>query len=145
MADESDRETLRTYVARELGRLNRSTKLWSAVHHGFLFGAAILSAGAALLLQLNSLGLSEVQKADIASILASAAALIGVISVSGGFAKKWRTNRITKGTLEQLQIDLMDPSCDLNEIREALKEMKRLHHLGVVDDGSAGKLPGAHR
>jgi hypothetical protein len=145
MADETDREALRSYVAYELRLENIWTKLWSGVHHGFLFGAAILSAAAALLLQLQSLSLQDAQKADIASVLAAAASLIGVISISGGFGKKWRTNRMTKATLEQLQIDLMDRDCDLVKVREALKEMKRAHHMGVVDDASADKGAGVQR
>src|SRR5262249_30711750 len=107
------------------------------VYHTFTFGAAILSAGAALLLQLKSLTLSQESRVDAASGLAALASLVGVISASGGFASKWRTNRITKGTLEQLQIDLMDQSCDLAKVRTALKEMKRVHHLAIV--GEAGE------
>ena len=117
MADPDERECLVRYVNEELRAEILWTKLWSAVHHGFAFGAAILSAAAALLLQLKSLNFTEAGRADAAAALAAIASLVGVISVSGGFAKKWRANRITKGTLEQLQIDLMDPACDLGKIR----------------------------
>ena len=134
MAEPNERESLVRYVDTELRAETLWTKLWSTVHHGFAFGAAVLSAAAALLLQLKSLDLAEAARADAAAALAAIASLVGVISASGGFAKKWRANRITKGTLEQLQIELMDPTCDLGKIRAALKEMKRVHHLAIVGE-----------
>ncbi len=138
-----DQSKLEAYVATELKSESNWTKLWSAVHHTFIFGAAILSALAALTLQLKSLTLQPDTRTDVATGLAALAALIGVISASGGFGKKWRANRITKGTLEQIQIELMDPSCDLSKIISELKEMKRIHHLAIVgeDDPRGGKSP----
>src|SRR5262249_18384519 len=134
MPEGNERQELVRYVAAQLREETLWTKLWSAVHHGSTFGAAILSAGAALLLQPKSLHVGDGGRAEAAGALAAAASLIGVISVSGAFAKKWRANRLTKGTLEQLQIDLMNPTCDLAKVRAALKEMKQVHHLAILGE-----------
>jgi hypothetical protein len=134
MSDTSEREKLERYVADELKQENLWTKLWSLLHHGFVFSAAVLSALAALTLQLKSIGWEAATRADVAAGLAAIASLVGVISASGGFGDKWRANRLTKGTLEQLQIELMDPACDLSRIRTELKDMKRVHHLAILGE-----------
>ena len=139
MPDVNERDVLTNYVASELRSETLWTKLWSAVHHGLTFGAAILSASAALLLQLKSLSVTETGRADAAAALAAIASVIGVISASGGFSKKWRANRLTKGTLQQSQIDLMDPNCDLAQVRAAQKEMWRVHHLAIAGEAAEPK------
>lgn len=139
MADQTERSELRAYVTGALRDEARWTRAWSALHHCFLFGAAILSAAAALTLQLKTLSLAEQSRADLATVFAALASLIGVISVSGGFARKWRANRMTKAALEQIEIDLMDPNCDPRKIRALLAEMKRIHHLAIVGDEEPAK------
>lgn len=118
----NEREEIVRYVIAELRAENMWTKLWSALHHGFTFSAIILSAAAALILQLESVGMEDATRTDVAAVLAAAASLIGIISTSGGFARKWRANRITKGTLEQIQIELLNPECDLDQVRAGLKK-----------------------
>ena len=140
MADSAERSEMQALVASELNFAARGTKFWSLLHHGFTFSAAILSALAALTLQLNSLPWSQTTRADIAAGLAAAASLIGVISISGAFGKKWRANRLTRSTLDRLSIDLTDPDCDIAAVRTALKEMKRVHDLAIVDDSGAPQV-----
>src|SRR5438874_2028622 len=67
------------------------------------------------------------------------ASVVGVISVSGAFAQKWRTNRLTKGTLERIEIDLMDPNCDSRKLLEELNEMKRIHHLAIAGESDESR------
>jgi hypothetical protein len=139
MADQTEKSELRAYVISLLRDEARWTRAWSALYHGFLFGAAILSAAAALTLQLKTIPLVEQSRADLATIFSALASLIGVVSVSGGFARKWRANRMTKAALEQIEIELMDPSCDPGKIRSKLAEMKRIHHLAIVGDEEPAK------
>ncbi|KVH78754.1 hypothetical protein WJ41_35175 [Burkholderia ubonensis] len=138
MPDADEREQIASYVAEQLRAENLWTKLWSLLYHGFVFGAATLSAAAALILQLKSIGIEPTSRTDLATALAAVSSLVAVISASGGFAAKWRANRITKGTLEQIQIDLMDPACELANIREQLKRMKHVHNSAIV--GEAEKV-----
>jgi len=139
MTDHTERSELRDYVVSALRDEARWTRAWSALYHFFLFGAAILSAAAALTLQLKTIPLVEQSRADLATIFSALASLIGVISVSGGFARKWRANRMTKAALEQIEIELMDPNCDPGKIRSKLAEMKRIHHLAIVGDEEPAK------
>ena len=139
MADHTEKDELQEYVARALRDATRWTRAWSALYHSFIFGAAVLSAAAALTLQLKTLNLSEPGRADLATVFAALASLIGVISVSGGFARKWRANRMTKAALEEIEIDIMDPSYGLGKIRARLAEMKRIHHLSIVGDEELDK------
>jgi hypothetical protein len=113
--------------------------MWSLLHHGSLFLAAILSAAAALVLQLKSLTWSTNTRADVAAILAASAAVIGVISSAGGFGKKWRTNRLTKSKLEQLSVYLMNPNCDLEMVERELIAMVKVHHEGIISSESSGE------
>ncbi|WP_233810278.1 hypothetical protein [Paraburkholderia sp. HP33-1] len=142
MPDADERKQITNYVARQLSAENRWTKLWSLLYHGFVFGAAILSAAAALILQLKSISIEPTSRTDLATALAAISSLLAVISASGGFAAKWRANRITKGTLEQIQIDLMDPACDLADIREQLKRMKQVHNLAIVGEAEKARTTG---
>jgi len=140
--DDDTRVVLKQYVAAQLRGQILWTKLWSLLHHGFVFGAVILSAAAALVLQLKSILLTTEQRSDIATVLTAIASVVGVISVSGAFAQKWRTNRLTKGTLEQIEIDLMDPNCDYRKLLEELKEMKRIHHLAIAGESDESRSGG---
>ena len=135
MAPEDERERLRSYVLSELRAETRWTKLWSFAHHSFLFGAAILSGTAALTLQLKT-GLQDPARTDLASLLAAIASVMGVVAAVGGFERKWRTNRLTKATLEELRLDLMKDDFDPTAVRENLKTMIRAHHAGILGSAS---------
>lgn len=139
MEEVDERTRVIQYVEKELRGENLWTKLWSLLYHSFVFGASILSALAALTLQLKSISWESAVRADIAAGLSAIASVIGVMSVSGGFGQKWRANRVTKGTLEEIQIRLLDPGCDLQKIRTDLQEMKRQHHSAIIAGDQAQK------
>ena len=111
---------------------DRWTKLWSLTHHGFMFGAAIFSGLAALVLQIKSLPIGVDARTDIGSGLAFLATIIGTISASGGFARKWRANRVAKGALERLSIDFSDSTCHLPDIRARLKAINEQRNEEIV-------------
>ena len=135
MQEENQRAELIRYVANRLKKAQFWRKASSAVHHGFLFGAAILSAAAAVLLQLEFAS-AEPLRNNIASVLAGLGSLAGIIAGAGGFERKWRTNRRTRAKLEELEIDLVDPTVDTEKIRNLLKDVVRTH-----DEGISGPAP----
>ena len=141
MDKEDYRARLAEYIDVELGARKIFTRFWSFAHHGTLFSAAILSAAAALVLQLKSLPFSDSSRSDWATILAAVASLVSVISVTGAFAAKWCVNRITRMTLESLRLDMMASDPDLDAIREQLKAMWQLHNSVIVDEPEAFKTP----
>jgi hypothetical protein len=139
MDKENYRAYLVKYIDTELAARKTYTRFWSFAHHATLFSATILSAAAALVLQLKSLALTDSTRSDCATVFAAAASLVSVISVSGAFAAKWRANRMTRVTLEALRLDMMSSDPDLDRIRDQLKLMWQLHNAVIVDE------PDVHR
>lgn len=121
-------------VSQNISDVRRWVRLWSFLHHSFLFGAAFLSTSAAVILQMKSSGNDILQK-DIASILSAAAALAGVTAASGAFERKWRTCRSTRGRLMELEIDLTPENVDSEEIKGRYKSIWRDHEQGIVGPG----------
>jgi hypothetical protein len=139
MANQTERSELREYVAAALRDEARWTRARSALHHCFLFGAAILRGRCRSYATAQNPRSCRAKSCGLGTVFATLASLIGVISVSGGFARRWRANRMTKAALEQIEIDLMDPNCDPGKIRAELAEMKRIHHLAIVGDEEPAK------
>ncbi len=75
---------------------------WSGVYWTFTFGAAVLSALAALFLKLETVIHDEKIKKDVSAILSVAAALLITISSSGDFQRKWQANRVAAAELEHI-------------------------------------------
>ena len=128
-----ENKALKERVAKDLSDATLWTKLWSFVHHAFLFGGAVLSAAAAILLQLN-ISATENLITNLATLLAGAAALTITITGSGGFERKWRTNRLIKVRLMQLEIDLLNPEVEEANVRQDLKNIAQLRYDGIVGD-----------
>src|SRR5215813_924488 len=99
---------------------NKGSRWWSAAHHSSLYLAAGFSAASALMLKLDSLKQWQ-YITDVAATVSAVAALLGTFAASGGFERKWRANRISRGKIEELRIDLTDDSADAKAVRERLK------------------------
>ncbi len=126
-----ERTQLESRVASEYKNEKLWVKLWSLIHHSFLFGGAVFSALAALVLQLTW-SIPSVNSVDLGTILAAAGALAGTIAGVGRFERKWRTNRLTRNRLNQLQITLTDPTCDGETVRHELKSIWTDHDKGIL-------------
>jgi hypothetical protein len=68
-------------------------------------------------------------------ILAFCAAALSALAATGGFDRKWRANRLSRGRLDELRIDFMDSNADLRIIRERLKNIIRMHDQEVLGGG----------
>ncbi|MFC1977895.1 hypothetical protein ACFLWS_06510 [Chloroflexota bacterium] len=109
---------------------NRWAILWSAVYHSSLYISAVLSAGAALILQLgvpNQLP----DKTDLSAILAGFAAALAAIAAAGGFDRKWRVSRNSRNDIEQLEMDFLGSEIDTTITLEKLKEIVQKHNEGI--------------
>jgi len=58
---------------------------------------------------------------DVSALLAAVGTLVTAVTAFAGFERKWRANRLSRGRMNQLRIDLMDPAADLAAIRSGLK------------------------
>src|SRR5271166_1899670 len=121
---------LKAMVSRNIRDLERWVKIWNCLHITLLFGAAILSTSAAVILQLK-LGESDELQKNAATILSASAALAGVISASGGFEKKCRICRSTLAQLRELEFDL-GPKTEADPFRDRYKAIWRAYESGIV-------------
>jgi len=129
-------EEFRNRVNRNLNEEVKWVKLWSFTHHFFLFGAIVLSAAAALFIEIE-FSLFGLTSEHTGAVLAAVSALFGAIAAAGGFRRKWETNRFTRSRLHQLDIDLMDDGVDLAGARKRLSQIWADHDKGIVGGGAA--------
>jgi hypothetical protein len=128
--DSNENSELKARLARNIRDLKRWTKIWDIVHQGLMFGAALLSTSATVILQLK-LGNSDAFQKNAASILSACAALAGVISASGAFERKWRTCRSTLSQLRELEFDMGRKPED-DAIRDRYKAIWQAYEQGII-------------
>lgn len=129
-------DELKGYVDRRVKEYTRWTRLWSFVHHISLYGAAALSAAAAIIIKVPlPIPPWDISAQDKAAMLAATAALIGTISGIGGFHRKWKTNRRTKSSFEQLQLDFLIEEVDPKQVIEKIQLIIKTHHEGIIGEG----------
>ncbi len=109
----------------------KGQRLWSVVHHTCLFGSIICSVAAGALLQIYK------DNAKIwSTILTTIAAVLTAIAASGGFDRKWRSNRLSRSCMDVLLIDLEGDNPNLDSIRDSLKDVIKKHDLEIVAEKS---------
>jgi hypothetical protein len=118
-----DAKLMQELIARRKRNLT-GRKAWSAAYHFSAFGAAVLSALAAIILVPDSW--SSWAK-DPATVLAGASALLGTIAAVGGFERKWRANAKSTAELDALILDAESGNADDNKIRAGLQVVIRKH------------------
>lgn len=102
-------------------------KMWSGVHHLSLFGSIVCSIVAAAWIQTS-------YNTIVATILTSTAAALTGIASSGGFERKWRSNRLSRSKADCLLVDIDCDDADLAVIRKQYKSAIEKHDLEVVGD-----------
>jgi hypothetical protein len=128
---EPERNSLEEEIHRQYRWFNTGSRFWSTAHHGSLYLAAILSGSSALVLKVDSLK-AIVSQPDFAAVLSAISALLGTLAAAGGFQRKWQANRMNRGDLEQLLVDLGDPAVDANVLRSRLKEIIERHNKAIT-------------
>lgn len=124
-----DKESLTTEITRWRNDFKTGQYWWSVAHHSALFGSIACSISAGAVLQLTG-----ENHTGAATILTSLAAALTGIATSGGFARKWRTNRLSRSRMDLLLIDLETDTPDLNKITQRFKEIVSQHDSEVVDE-----------
>ena len=97
-------------------RFRRGSAGWALTYHLCLFGAAVLSASAALVIKTSDLD-------NLAAVLATVAAVLATLSSVGDFQRKWHANRDAFYALDELLLRAADP----NEVSD-----RQLIHLLVA-------------
>jgi hypothetical protein len=130
----SEKECLKKSIEEWRNERSNAQKLWSFVHHFSLFGSIVCSISAGALLQAPD------DKQTLASILTSIAAVLTGIAASGGFEKKWRSNRLSRSAADRLLIDIKcNDDVDMKHIREQYKLAIEKHDSEVVGEPNTDK------
>jgi hypothetical protein len=83
-------------------QFRRGSAGWALTYHLCLFGAAVLSASAALMIKISALD-------NLAAVLATLAALLTTLSAVGDFQRKWQGDRDAFYALDELLLRASDP------------------------------------
>ena len=126
-----EKETLKKHITEWRSERYAAQIRWSAVHHSCLFGSIICSVVAGAVIQVGP------ELSTFASVLTSIAAVLTGISASGGFERKWRSNRISRSKGDILLFDLDQENPDLEKICETFKEILEKHDLEVVGEANS--------
>jgi hypothetical protein len=132
MASQQGTHTISKDVNKKRRHFNIGAKLWSLAHHSVLFGSALASASAAVIVQLQDVPIRmTLSPTDLSTLLAALAALLATAAAVGGFERKWLANRASRTKMEVLQerlkANLVDISAAVHEYSEILKE----HDAGI--------------
>jgi hypothetical protein len=128
--------TFRVQLALEIADLEqkfvKAKKNWSKWYYLSLYGSIALSALAALVLKLDSLNLGNLRE-DLAASFAALAAMLGTVMTAGKFESRWLSARRARARLQQLRIELHDPSVDPVHVRKNLQQV-----IAIYDEDVAG-------
>lgn len=106
----------------------QAQKRWSAAHHACLFGSILFSVSAGAIIQVWE------TQTSLAAIFTSIAAVLTSIAASGGFERKWRSNRLSRSKGDLLLIDLEKEDADLDKARKKFKSAIKKHDMDVLGD-----------
>jgi hypothetical protein len=96
------REALVRKVQNFRDSFRRGSAGWAVAYHLSLFGAAVLSAAAALFIKLSNME-------NLAAVLATSAAVLTTLSSVGDFQRKWHADRDAFYALDELLLRASEP------------------------------------
>ncbi|MGC3988581.1 MAG: hypothetical protein QM796_02630 [Chthoniobacteraceae bacterium] len=129
-----DKQTLIIEATKWRNWFYKGQRNWSKVHHVTLFGSVGCSLAAGALLQID-----KTHYAGLAAILTSMAAALTGIATSGGFERKWRSNRLSRSRVDTLLIDLNAEPPDLSAATADLKDIIIKHDIEIVGEKQTSK------
>jgi hypothetical protein len=109
---------------------------WSGVYFTCLFGSALLSALAGLVLKLEMLQAWPRLRNDFAATAAMIAALLVTLSTTGDFQRKWQANRIAAAAMENLAYKLVTvkSEADRHAIIDEIQSINDARNRGIVGE-----------
>lgn len=121
---------------------------WSTAYFGCLFGSALLSALAGLVLKLEVLGSQPKIRNDLAATMATVSALLVTLSTTGDFQHKWQANRAAAAAMENLAYELLRPAAatrldDILSRIQGINDARNRGIIGELTENHAGENPTA--
>ncbi|MEA2337477.1 MAG: hypothetical protein QOE82_1484 [Thermoanaerobaculia bacterium] len=137
----ADRIPLYRVAVLNYNEYRANTSRWSFAYFGSVFGAAILSAMAGVILKLDVLAKRDAFRKDVAAVSAALAALLITLSTMGRFEEKWRANRLAASAMENVAYDLALSDADVPAIIKQMQEINRTRDEAVVAKSTGGEKP----
>ena len=149
----SEKDDVSQKIAADYREFRTAARYWSIAYNASQFGAAALSAAAALVLKLDGLG-AVTTRNDWGAILAAAAAVITTVLTTGRFKDKWEANRIAAFAVRDLSYQIAKSTANTDEILTQLQRvgLKRndaivglpteLHQAEHAESGQAASAEG---
>jgi hypothetical protein len=131
-----DKDTLKQELLKWQLRFYKGQRLWSAAHHGTVYLSILSSIAATILLKFDN--------DTYATIFTTLAAALTSLSASGGFERKWRSNRLSRCRIDLLLLDSENDSPNIGAIVEQLKEVLSKHDSEIVKYEDPGE-PRLHK
>lgn len=135
MIDASQKD-LANLIGTNFHEYRDNSSRWSFVYFSCVFLAAILSALAGAIIKMDFLE-AKVWKNDVAAIFAVTAAILGVISTTGDFQRKWQANRLAASGMENLAYELLKKPFtddDRTNIVSKIEEINLKRNQEIVGD-----------
>ena len=135
----AEREELKESIQKWREARHNAQWNWSAVHHACLFGAIVRSITAGTVLQIWT------GNTTVATVLTSVAAVLTGLASSGGFERKWRSNRLSRGQGDVLLVELGGADADVGLVRQKYQDAIMQHDREVVGDKEEPAPPPAEQ
>lgn len=122
----SQEDPLRNKLQEYAIRYRKQALYWVLGYRVLLVTSALLSASAAVVVNLNFLpeqGENQVSRNDIAAILAASSAVVTTLVGSLGFENNWRTNRQARDRVDQLILELEREKPNREQIIDRLQNI----------------------
>jgi len=108
-----------------------AASMWRGVYHTFQFGAAILSAVAALVLKLDGVGSLQARNNWGAALAASSAIFIALLT-TGRFKDKWEANRVAAFAVRDLGYEIETTEANPDKILTELRQIGLTRNNAIV-------------
>ncbi|HBL31087.1 MAG TPA: hypothetical protein DD490_30030 [Acidobacteria bacterium] len=119
-------------ITQQESRFRTGKARWNFWYYSSMYGAVLFSASSALVLKLEMEWLKGDGQTDAAALLATLAAILGTVSSTGNFERRWRSSRQARATMQKLQADLQNPDVDLAAVAKEYKRAIDAYQDGVV-------------
>jgi hypothetical protein len=130
----TQKEAVNEKIQTDYSEFRAAARYWSGAYHGCQFGSAILSAAAALVLKLETIGDLAIRN-DWGAILAALAALLITILTTGRFKEKWEANRVAAFAVRDLSYQIEKNDANLDQI------LTSLQYIGISRNNAILGLP----
>ncbi|MEC4749021.1 hypothetical protein [Methylomicrobium sp. Wu6] len=134
----AEKESLKEKILAWREERQNGQRIWSFFHHLSLFGSIICSVSAGAVLQMT-------HNQTLASLLTTGAAVLTGIALSGGFERKWRSNRLSRSIADRMLVDIDSDNPNIDDIRKQYKLAIEKHDTEVVSDTNNDHQNGRER